>query len=794
MKKTLKFLSSALLISTLGLVNCHKYETGGSAANGYIVGQYINGLIQSATTGNCAISVNLGSLYAGAIVQGAAASSTNFLASNYEASTGSTMRAQGYTEASDASVTTAINNSGASTPAMITAVTEAAHRMKANPTKITRDTIVLEAISAYGSATNPTVTAITSAVDSIRTSANASNTAAVAVADASTAVAAANSASTAITTCVTAGTALAVCQGAAVTAAATVNTAYRAAYTTEASQASITALSTIRATAIATAEAAVGGASTNVTAAATTVADAAIAAANIFYGRVALNQVYANVPYNKKYDAFLTDGGAWTATTRATAIAAQKASTDLAALAGSLFVPYMTALGQGVSDTNARAAAQANMNTFYTSYSPAEKTAMAQALGSTNTSATLDTLVSNATSTTATLNQMFNAGSANNATAGTGTFGSILCSAGGGTSGAAILLNTFTCASGLNTNFGTIVAGTAGLFTNSGGFFAVANAYLARLSYARGSAIMACARIPKANCTVNSLLTQNREGDIASLVTSYKQIAENGACRQPSQALMQRVLTNGTTGLPFNTSVQINSNYTYTNTAAQGGSEGSTTGLAGNAILASKAYPKSGALLGISSTFASAHPMKEGTTAYDTTTFYGGSNLNVANVTSCEAIGLGNVGPTPIQATDSIATTNTKRKLSDVKEIVYAFSAYNVAATAYAVAAAATTAGTQGTLDAVACNRQFRRATVIPATLGVGTSLNPIDAVFGDGGATSLITACVYGGDGATRTAVSALLGSTLPGVASCPATASTGASSFGATGLTTYTSFPDGQ
>ncbi len=93
MKKTLKFLSSVLLISTLGLVNCHKYETGGSAANGYIVGQYINGLIQSATTGNCAISVNLGSLYAGAIVQGAAGSNTNFLASSYEASTGSTLAA-----------------------------------------------------------------------------------------------------------------------------------------------------------------------------------------------------------------------------------------------------------------------------------------------------------------------------------------------------------------------------------------------------------------------------------------------------------------------------------------------------------------------------------------------------------------------------------------------------------------------------------------------------------------------------------------------------------------------------
>ncbi|MBK9499467.1 MAG: hypothetical protein IPO06_08945 [Leptospiraceae bacterium] len=62
----------------------------------------------------------------------------------------------------------------------------------------------------------------------------------------------------------------------------------------------------------------------NVTAAATSVATATVTAATAYYGLVAANQVYASVPYNKKYDAFLTDAGAWTSTTRATAVAAQK--------------------------------------------------------------------------------------------------------------------------------------------------------------------------------------------------------------------------------------------------------------------------------------------------------------------------------------------------------------------------------------------------------------------------------------------------------------------------------------
>lgn len=792
MKQTLKFLSSVLLISLLGLVNCHKYETGGSSSNGFIVGQYINGLIQSATTGNCAISVNLGSLYAGAIVQGAAASSTNFTAANYEAATAKTIAAQGYTAATNASVAaalvTATNTIGA-TAASISAARDAANSVLVTPTAANVAALIAAATTAYG-ATSIITTSVTAAANSVYASATAANAAAVANAEASTALAGATAAGTAITTCVTAGTAQAICQGAAVTAAQTVKNLFTAANTTGASAAAITAAvpATARTSAIAAGEAAVGGPSTNVTAAATSVATATVTAATAYYGLVAANQVYASVPYNKKYDAFLTDAGAWTSTTRATAVAAQKASTDLAALTGSLFVPYMTLLGNGVSNATALAAAKASIEGFYATYSDAEKTTMAKALGSANTITTLNTLV-----TTATTAQMFNTGTAGSAVSGTGTFGSILCAAGGGTSGAVILLNSFTCASGINAAFGTIPPGSFGTAT-TGGLGAVGQAYLARLSYAKGSALMACARIPKSNCTVDALLTGSREADVTSLVGSYNTIAATQECRKPTNALLHRVLTNGLTGYPKETAVAIGNN-SFLNTSTVGGSEGSTTGLTGNPILAAKAYPKSGALLTIASTFTSAHPMKSGSTAYPVdgaTPFYGGSNLNVANVASCEAIGLGGVGTTPIQATDSHDTINAKRKLTDVKEIVYAFSAGNTAATAYAGAIGFVSGGTVN--DAYACNSQMRKNTTIPAVLGLGTTLPVINTLAGDGGATSLVTACVYGGDSGSRTSVSALLAGTLPGLTSCPAAAAAGATGFGATGLTTYPSFPNGQ
>ena len=99
MKKTLKFLSSVLLISTLGLVNCHKYETGGSAANGYLIGSYINNLIQTGTYGNCAISVNGSGLWFGKVVETAITDGASYTTAtpnifdkvDYQAVTGTTL-------------------------------------------------------------------------------------------------------------------------------------------------------------------------------------------------------------------------------------------------------------------------------------------------------------------------------------------------------------------------------------------------------------------------------------------------------------------------------------------------------------------------------------------------------------------------------------------------------------------------------------------------------------------------------------------------------------------------------
>ena len=552
MKQTLKFLSSVLLISLLGLVNCHKYETGGSPTNGYLVGTYINGLVKSATTGNCAISVNLGSLYAGAILQGAAGSATNFPQAKYEAVTGSTITAQGYTGA---------------------------------------------------------------------------------------------------------------------TAAA----------------------------------------------------------------------AYATVPYNKKYDAFLTnstDGTSWTDTLRGTAISNQKTAIDSLAYLG-----YLSAT---------------------------ESAAVAAFI--------------------------------NQAALGSLTF-----------AGVEAVFTGAGCA-GLTT--------LAAVYTGLGGVAQTMNIYGARLSYKSGLALMACARIPRSSCTTSALLTTTRDADIAGVVANYQTINATPECRKPSTGLLASVLTTGTTGFPkgsatvgstageptflgASTAIDLGGGRIYYNNAAAGGSEGGTTSFSSTGVLASKAYPKSAALLGIASTFTSAHPMKAGTEAYPTATdgtikapsapFYGGSNINVANVTSCDTLGFGNYGPTPIQTTDSLTTVNSKKTLTDVKEIVYAFSSNNSVAKAYELAIAAVSPAT-ATNDAIACNKQMRKTTTISSLLGVGTTLPEINAGSGDGGATSLVTACIYGGTTAARTTQSALLATTLPGITSCPIAASSGASSFGVTGLTTYTSFPNGQ
>ncbi len=566
MKKTFKFLSSVLFVSILAVTNCH-YSTGGSQTNGAVVANYVNSLVRSAVTGNCAISVNLGSLYAGAIVQGAAGSATKFPQAKYEAVTGSTISAQNYAS-------------------------------------------------------------------------------------------------------------------------------------------------------------------------------------------------YAAVPYNKKYDAFLTnstDGTSWTNALRGTAIANQKASIDLGAY-----------LGRAAFLCNANAATTgATLAAALTAYRTASTTA-----------------------------------GADNFTAAENTAVTTLLTA---------LGTNFATIEGAFTGFGcaAITGALAATYTNFGGSAQTVSLYNARLAYTSGLALMACARIPRSSCSTSALVTTTRDADVASLVATYQTINATPECRKPSTGLLASVLSTGATGLPkettflgANTTIDLGGGRIYQNTAAVGGSEGSLTGLSSTGLLAARAYPKSGALLGIASSFTSAHPMIAGTTAYPTATdgsvatpYYGGSNINATTVTSCDALGFGNYGPTPIQTTDSLATVNSKKTLTDVKEIVYAFSANNTVAKAYETAIASVSP-TTATNDAIACNRQMRKTTTISSALGVGTTLPDINAGSGDGGATSLVSACVYGSNVTNRTVAAAVFSSLLPGLTSCPQAAVSGASSFGVTGLTTFSaaSFPDGQ
>ncbi len=97
MKLYSKIISTLVLTATLSFANCGGGKgSGGSDLNGLVVSNFVNGLVRSAVTGNCAISLNLGTLYAGAIVSGAVNSTTNFTEASYVSASGSTLTAQGY--------------------------------------------------------------------------------------------------------------------------------------------------------------------------------------------------------------------------------------------------------------------------------------------------------------------------------------------------------------------------------------------------------------------------------------------------------------------------------------------------------------------------------------------------------------------------------------------------------------------------------------------------------------------------------------------------------------------------
>ncbi|MCC6275841.1 MAG: hypothetical protein IT569_08275, partial [Leptospiraceae bacterium] len=90
--KNLKLITLTSLLAIGILANCHKREIGGNQANGAILGQLVGGLGK----GNCALNINLTTLYSGAIIQTAVATSTIFTQTDYEAAIGATISSQGY--------------------------------------------------------------------------------------------------------------------------------------------------------------------------------------------------------------------------------------------------------------------------------------------------------------------------------------------------------------------------------------------------------------------------------------------------------------------------------------------------------------------------------------------------------------------------------------------------------------------------------------------------------------------------------------------------------------------------
>jgi hypothetical protein len=635
MKLYSKIISTLALVLALSFANCGGKGSGGSDANGLIIANFVGNLVRSAVSGNCVISLNLGSLYAGAILQGAANSATNF------------------TEAEYLSTFSAPNNT----------------------------------LAAQG-------------------------------------------------------------------------------YTT-----------------------------------------------------------FANVPYNRKYDAYLRTGGTtWTEARRNTSLATQKGTVDIASLVGAALLLTSSNATSGTHTTlfNGRTSTTDALATYYNAFTAAEKTALATAAG--QTVAVLDTVLGLTGGTFQTQAQTL--------------FGGVFCASLGGGN----LTGGF-CTPNILANY---LAALPNFY----------NAYNARAAWRSGLALLACSRIPRSNCNLGALATANRASDISSAVSTYNAIFENNDCRKAPSGLgdfNSNLIAQLFVGLQRDITVTgLNGRAPHVNHPDQSFSEGTTSGTSANfsthKILAEGAYPKIAALQNLSGSFASAFPMRTGNTPYPVTQgtsvatsqtagneapavaagtipWYGGSNINFNIVNSCESIGLGGVGPTPLSATERASTTsaqnamNLRRPISPVNEVVYAFSTNGTAASEYATRVIGTvysnipstgnltsglqtmnSVGTQNFNDAVACNNSFRSKTAIPAALGVGTKLPVISAPSADGSASSLLTACIYGGTtGTTGTrAVSGGLfaASALFGLSECPVAAAGAASTFGEFGLQSFgtAGFPNGR
>ncbi len=288
-----------------------------------------------------------------------------------------------------------------------------------------------------------------------------------------------------------------------------------------------------------------------------------------------------------------------------------------------------------------------------------------------------------------------------------------------------------------------------------------------------GTGTLACARIPRTSCSVAGVTTATRDADLTNAVGVYNELANNSDCRKtgPSflAAMAKYIFRGAPSGQPIATSTGIFRNTDTNGTPIDLGANGRIGQLA--QILPENAYPKFGSLISLG--FGNLVPINKNGTAYTTDTassstvaFYGGTNLGVTPVDSCESLGL-DLAPT--------ALATNKRSLTSSVEIAYTLSQAGSAAAAYNVLAGTTLNGTidvgdnattftvpTSTTDGVACNNSFRSKFVISQALGGGKLPAVNNAGSGDGGATVLLASCVYGADSTKRATAQATVGAGL--------------------------------
>ncbi len=300
---------------------------------------------------------------------------------------------------------------------------------------------------------------------------------------------------------------------------------------------------------------------------------------------------------------------------------------------------------------------------------------------------------------------------------------------------------TTTCAAGIST-----VAASFGLVDRT-----------------NGTGTLVCARIPRTSCSVAGLTTATRAADITNQATVFNAVVDNTDCRKPGDHFNEILARVAFKGLPQSETVTLRTRAfknTYTNLSTA--SVDSTT-----KILPENAYPKFGSLVSLG--FGGLMPINKNGGNYPTdasvtssTVYYGGTNMVVTAVDSCDAIGLGTGVTTRLAETQALTPSN---------EVVYAFSTNGQAAALYAditrqtnVRTGATDvtvgsgSGTSAQYDSFAftrpvqnvddntCNTSFRAKTTVPIAVENGGKLPVLDVNSGDGGTTSLLSICVYGG------------------------------------------------